>query len=82
MMWGYDGGWGWGMLFGGLMMILFWAGLLLVIYRVINTVQANKGHASAPDMRGESAEDIAKRRFATGEIDEAEYDRILIRLSR
>lgn len=80
MMGGYSDGMGWWMLWGGLMMVLFWGGLFVVIYRVFGAVRTNRNGVSSPDLRGKSAEDIAGRRFAAGEINEEEFDSIMSRL--
>ena len=71
MMWGYDGwSWGWGMLFGGLWMVLFWA---LIIGLVVWGVNRLSGDRSA---RGDEPLDILKRRLARGEINPEEFERL------
>ncbi len=59
-------GWGWGGWFlGALVMILAWA---LVIWFILTVVRGSVGRRSDSD-----PERVLARRFAAGEIDEAEY---------
>jgi putative membrane protein len=65
------------MIFGALMMILFWGGLIALVVLVIRAFSAsgsqdkpNAGNAS------ESALEIVKKRYARGEISKAEYEEI------
>lgn len=81
-MWESHDGWGWGMLFGGLMMVLFWGGMLLAIYWIVKAAGTSSDRGSFTAQRRESAEEIVDRRLAAGEIDEGEYVRIVARLSR
>ncbi len=71
-MWWSHGDWGWG---GWLLMTLgmigVWAAL---IWAVVVMVRAGSGAASPPEP---TAEEIVARRLARGEIDEAEYRRLL-----
>jgi putative membrane protein len=73
MMWG--GGWGWGhAIFGWVMMILFWGGLILLIVLGVRWLGGNPGAQSAPPPPGKSALDILRERFARGEIDKDEFE--------
>ena len=80
-MWGMhwlDPGMGWGWtVFGGAMMILFWGAVIWLFASLVRGRSADRGyyHPEAP-------EDIAARRFATGEISEDDYERITSRLQR
>lgn len=76
MTWGWDGaGGGWWMMgIGG----LFW--LLVLGLTVWLVLRATGGRDVAP--RGESAEELLRRRFAAGEIDAEEYERRLEVLRR
>ncbi len=74
MWWGH--GWSWeGMIFGGLMMLLFWGGLIALAVVVIRGL-ASSGSRQPParESSSESALDILKRRYARGEISKAEYE--------
>lgn len=74
--WGYwHDGWGWGhMLFGSLMMILFWGGLILLIVLAVRYL----GHGSAGGgerlTRAKTPLQILEERFARGEIDKEEFE--------
>jgi len=70
-------GYGWvGWLVGGLVMLLFWGGLIaLVVFSIRAFTGANRNKTmQAPSE--ETALDILKRRYAQGEIDKAEYEAI------
>lgn len=69
----WDGGWGWGhMIFGSVMMIAFWGGIILLVVLAVRWLSATGGHAPGPG--GRSAVDILRERFARGEIDKAEFE--------
>ena len=70
---GHEFGWG-GMVFGGIMMLLFWGGLItLIIWAVksISTRSNTRINGLEP-----SAREILDRRYAQGEIDRDEYERM------
>ena len=66
--------WGWGhMMFGGVMMIVFWGGIILLVVLLVRSFGSSKlgdFNASTPA----TPLDILKERFAKGEIDKTEYD--------
>ena len=70
-MWYMHEGFGWWMAFGGLWMIIFWGGIIgLVIWGIFKLTGRNSStHLTNPT-------DIAKERYAKGEISREEYDRI------
>ena len=69
------GDWGWGhMIFGSLMMILFWGGLILVIVLAVRWMCRGSQHGPVPPSSQKSALDIHERRFAQGEIDKEEFE--------
>lgn len=73
MMGGFDGmgiyG-GFGMVIG----LLFWIGVLvLVVWAVTNLFPAGRSESRAPDAP-DTALDILKRRYAAGEINQAEFE--------
>jgi putative membrane protein len=73
MMW-WDHGFNWtGMIFGAVMMLLFWGGLItaaVIIIRAIVGAGSNRGSAAG----GEDALDILKKRYARGDISKDEYE--------
>ena len=75
MWWGQGFGWGW-MLFGGLMMILFWGGLIaLIVLAVRGLTGAGSSTATpTPVNTSNSALRILKERYARGEITKEEYE--------
>ena len=78
MMWGYHDGSGWWMVIGGVSMALFWIAIFAGIYYLGRTLGRRD---STPAVDGPLATEIALRRLASGEIDEAQYERIIARLS-
>lgn len=69
--WGMHDGMGWWMLWGGLMMVVFWGAVIgLIIWGV---TRATGGGTS----RGEDSPlDIARRRYASGEITREQYEQL------
>mgnify|MGYP000952188038 CR=1 FL=1 len=77
-MWDGHEGMGWWMLIGSLWFVLFWG---LIIWAVVTFVSRLDGSRSNRSTREESPIDIAKRRYARGEISKEEYDRLRTDLS-
>jgi putative membrane protein len=71
MMW--DGGWGWMMLLGPLMMILFVAAIIVLVVIALRWLGGQPTHGAGPPA-GRTPLDILKERFARGEIDKAEFE--------
>lgn len=66
--------WGW-LLFGGLMMLLFWGGLIaLVWFLVRSTSDSGETNRVRDSASSQSALEILKERYARGEIGKAEYE--------
>lgn len=68
--------WGWGhMIFGGLIMIAFWGGIIVLIVLLVRRLggRSGSGHESTPTTRRTPLE-ILQERFAKGEIDKEEYE--------
>jgi putative membrane protein len=72
-----DGGWGWMMFFGPLMMILFVAAVVVLVAFALRWLTGHVpwgvGHAPPP-LPGKAPLDILKERFARGEIDKVEFE--------
>lgn len=70
-------GYGWiGWLVGGLVMLLFWGGLIALVVFTVRTLSGANRNQDTKAPSEETALDILKRRYAQGEIDKAEYEAI------
>lgn len=77
-MWAAHEGMGWWMLFGSVFWLLF-----IAVGAYLLTAGYDRSHSTRPpDGKPESALDIAKRRYAAGEISEEEYERLRDNLMR
>lgn len=70
MMW-YDG-WGW-MLLGGIWMIIFWG---IIIFLIVWGVKKLTEHRGGATYEHRSPLDIAKERYARGEISKEQFEQI------
>ncbi len=80
MYWGPGFGWG-GMFFGGLMMLLFWGGLIVLGFLAFRALTRSGGWQAGNtgpmvDQSADNALAILKERYARGEIDKEQYDRM------
>jgi putative membrane protein len=66
MMWGYYDGWNW--LWMAAMMILFWGGIFVLAAFVIRSFTGTKSN--------DPAIDILRRRLASGEITQDEFEKM------
>ena len=70
MMW-FDGMSGWWMVLGGLWMLLFWGGIIaLIVWVVVRLTGHGGGTASRHPL------DVAKERYARGEINREEFEQL------
>ncbi len=70
MTWGW--GWGWShLIFGGLMMFLFWGAIVLLIVFTVRWLVSGAGNRPPAS---KTPLDILKERFARGEIDKQEFE--------
>lgn len=79
--WGAWGGWsGYGWPWPGalwfLAFLLFWGGLIALLVWAIRLSAASRGENREHREHRESADEILRRRLASGEISEEEYERI------
>ena len=74
MWYGHGFSWGW-MVFGGLMMLLFWGGFFALVAWAIRGFASKDTRApntsQEPDL---SAREILDRRYASGEITREQYE--------
>jgi putative membrane protein len=67
------GGGGWMMLFGGIIFVLFWAAVILLIVWIVKRV-GNRDSYTGTSLK--SPLDIAKERYAKGEITKEQFEQI------
>ncbi len=73
--WHYGWEWGWGhMIFGSLMMILFWGGIIVALVVAGRWLGGGSSHGTTPATSRNKALDILQERFARGEIDKEEFE--------
>ena len=70
-MWDISSGMGWWMGFGVLWMVIFWGGLIALIIWGVNRFSRRNGSSRKQDPL-----DVAKERYAKGEISREEFERI------
>ncbi|MFO7605453.1 MAG: SHOCT domain-containing protein [Desulfurivibrionaceae bacterium] len=81
--WGYGGYCNWGpfegggWFFGWIMPLLFWGVLIFIVVQLIRLLIRKDGDHTG----GESPLDIAKKRYAAGEINPQEFDEMRAKLS-
>jgi len=69
-MWGAHDGMGWWMMFGMIWMVIFWGAIIwLIAWGVSQFSGRDRGS-------GESALDIARRRYASGEITREQFEQL------
>ena len=70
-MWHYAEGMGWWMVFGGIWMFIFWGGLIALIVWGITKLSGRGDTTPKHDPL-----DVAKERYAKGEISREEFEQI------
>ncbi len=76
-MWHSVDGMGWWMLWGGLMMVIFWGAIIALAVWAIQSLSGRAerpGPAAGPSSR--TPLEIAKERYARGEISREEFEQI------
>lgn len=72
---GWSMGWGFGhMAFGGLMMLLFWGGIIVAVILAARWIGIGSSQGGGPQPPAKRALDILQERFARGEIDKEEFE--------
>ena len=72
--WHHGWDWSWGhMIFGSVMMALFWGGAILLIALAVRWL-GGIGRRSEADAQKQDALEVLRDRFARGEIDKDEYE--------
>lgn len=72
-MWHAPDGWGWWMVFGMLWMVVFWGGLLALLAWGLSRLVGGSRPAQGP---GDTALEIARQRYARGEISREEFEEL------
>jgi len=76
-MWHTGDGMGWWMLWGGLMMVLFWGAIIaLIVWAVQSVGRRDDGHAQSAATPPRTPLEIAKDRYARGEISRDEFEQM------
>ncbi len=76
MMWEHTGGWGMGWIGLGIVhMVLFWGVVIFVVVMLVRWLSGQSGTNRPPPVT-KTPLDILRERYARGEIDHAEYERI------
>lgn len=70
-MWG-DTGWGWGMGFGMIGMVLFWVLVIFGVLALVKLVSGSSATSGPPPSK--TALDMLNERYARGEIDTQEFE--------
>ena len=74
-MWHWHEGMGWWMVFGGIWMVVFWGLIIAVVVLGIKKLTERGGSGSGGTERRDPLE-IAKERYARGEISKEEFEQI------
>jgi putative membrane protein len=68
-------GMGWWMIFGGIWMLVFWGAIIALIIWGIKKLTERRNSGHGPQVKSDPL-DIAKERYARGEISREEFDQI------
>ena len=74
-MWYWHNGMGWWMMFGGIWMVVFWGVVIALAVWGISKLTQRGGSGSSTTARDDPL-DIAKERYAKGEISREEFEQI------
>ena len=70
-MWFWQNGMGWWMIFGGVFMVIFWGGIIALIVWAVKRATDRGGSRGTP-----SPLDIARERYAKGEINREQFEQL------
>jgi len=74
-MWYWHEGMGWWMMFGGIFMLLFWGAIIALVVWGISKLRERGGSGTGTTEKRDPL-DIAKERYAKGEISHEEFEQI------
>ncbi len=74
-MWHFGDGMGWWMMFGGILMVLLWGVIIALVVWGVNRLTGRGGSGSTTPEKRDPL-DIAKERYARGEISKEEFEQI------
>ena len=74
-MWHCSEGMGWWMMFGGILMVLFWGLVIALVVWGVKRLTERGGSGPTTPEKGDPL-DIAKERYARGEISKEEFEQI------
>ena len=74
-MWQFGDGMGWWMVFGGIWMTLFWGAVIGLVVWLVIRLSRRAGRSDRSDGR-RTPLDIARERYARGEISREEFEQI------
>ncbi len=72
MMWPYGYGMGWGWMVGGIMMVVFWALIVIGIVALVKVVMTGSG--ASESRSAETPLEILRRRYAAGELTNEQFE--------
>ncbi len=74
-MWYWQEGMGWWMMFGGIWMLVFWGVVIALVVWGISKLR-ERGSSGSGTTEKRDPLDMAKERYARGEISQEEFDQI------
>lgn len=74
-MWYWHDGAGWWMMFGGIWMLIFWGAIIALVVWVVKKL-TERGAAGSANQQKRGPLDIAKERYAKGEISKDEFEQM------
>jgi len=76
-MWFMHDGWGWGwMAFGAAWMVFFWGAIIALVVWAISRLSGDRERTAGQSLESRSALDIAKERYARGEITREQFEQL------